>query len=78
MTLTTGVSAKTNKSVQNTEHGIQYRIRAYPVQRINYILERLRNAKFISLDLRNGYWEIAMSPDSREHTAFNVPERGLF
>ncbi|KAH8323018.1 hypothetical protein KR059_009170, partial [Drosophila kikkawai] len=35
---------------------------AYPLPRINHILERLRNAKYIStLDLRNGYWQIPMA-----------------
>jgi len=47
--------------------------------RVNHILERLRNAKYIStLDLRNGYWQITMAKDSRACTAFTVPGRGLF
>ncbi|KAL7726291.1 hypothetical protein ACLKA6_008470 [Drosophila palustris] len=52
---------------------------AYPVPRINHILERLRHAQFIStLDLKQGYWQIPMAADSRECTAFTVPGRGLF
>ncbi|XP_070855071.1 uncharacterized protein [Drosophila suzukii] len=52
---------------------------AYPLPRINHILERLRNALFIStLDLKNGYWQIPMAEGSRECTAFTVPGRGLF
>nr|XP_041632108.1 uncharacterized protein LOC121502491 [Drosophila kikkawai] len=52
---------------------------AYPLPRINHILERLRNAKYIStLDLRNGYWQIPMEAGSRACTAFTVPGRGLF
>ncbi|KAM8718277.1 hypothetical protein ACLKA7_000979 [Drosophila subpalustris] len=52
---------------------------AYPVPRINHILERLRHARFIStLDLKQGYWQIPMAADSRECTAFTVPGRGLF
>ncbi|KAH8355672.1 hypothetical protein KR084_009339, partial [Drosophila pseudotakahashii] len=44
---------------------------AYPLPRITHILERLRNARFIStLDLKNGYWQIPMAKDSRECTAF--------
>ncbi|KAH8346422.1 hypothetical protein KR084_011570, partial [Drosophila pseudotakahashii] len=32
---------------------------AYPLPRIHHILERLRNARYIStLDLKNGYWQI--------------------
>ncbi|KAH8361959.1 hypothetical protein KR084_005761, partial [Drosophila pseudotakahashii] len=52
---------------------------AYPLPRINHILERLRNATFIStLDLTNGYWQIPMALNSRESTAFTVPGRGLY
>ncbi|KAM8701898.1 hypothetical protein ACLKA7_000779 [Drosophila subpalustris] len=52
---------------------------AYPVPRINHILERLRHARFIStLELKQGYWQIPMAADSRECTAFTVPGRGLF
>ncbi|KAH8249813.1 hypothetical protein KR032_003498, partial [Drosophila birchii] len=52
---------------------------AYPLPRINHILERLRNAKYIStLALRNGYWQIPMERESRACTAFTVPGRGLF
>ncbi|XP_070140317.1 uncharacterized protein [Drosophila kikkawai] len=52
---------------------------AYPLPRIHHILERLRNARFIStLDLKSGYWQIPVAPASREYTAFTVPGRGLF
>ncbi|KAL7723479.1 hypothetical protein ACLKA6_018238 [Drosophila palustris] len=52
---------------------------AYPVPRINHILERLRHARFISnLDLKHGYWQIPMAADSRECSAFTVPGRGLY
>ncbi|TDG38911.1 hypothetical protein AWZ03_014667 [Drosophila navojoa] len=52
---------------------------AYPVPRINHILEKLRHAHYIStLDLKSGYWQIPMAADSRECTAFTVPGRGLF
>ncbi|XP_064552259.1 LOW QUALITY PROTEIN: uncharacterized protein LOC135438069 [Drosophila montana] len=52
---------------------------AYPVPRINHILERLRHDRFIStLDLKHGYWQIPMAADSRECTAFTVPGRGIF
>ena len=52
---------------------------AYPLPRIHHILNRLRNAQFIScLDLKNGYWQIPMAKDSRPFTAFTVPGRGLF
>ncbi|KAL7723714.1 hypothetical protein ACLKA6_018065 [Drosophila palustris] len=52
---------------------------AYPLPRIHPILERLRNARYIStLDLKSGYWQIPMARGSREYTAFTVPGRGLF
>lgn len=52
---------------------------AYPLPRINHILDRLRNAKFISsIDLKNGYWQIPMAEGSKEYTAFTVAGKGLF
>ncbi|KAM8701636.1 hypothetical protein ACLKA7_000126 [Drosophila subpalustris] len=51
---------------------------AYPLPRIHHILERLRNARYIStLDLKSGYWQIPMARNSHEYTAFTVPGRGL-
>ncbi|XP_041564487.1 uncharacterized protein LOC121467232 [Drosophila elegans] len=52
---------------------------AYPVPRMDFILNQLREAKFIStLDLKSGYWQIPMEGLSRQYTAFTVPGRGLF
>jgi len=52
---------------------------AYPVPRINHILVKLRQARYIStLDLKHGYWQIPMAKDSRQFTAFIVPGRGLY
>jgi len=52
---------------------------AYPVPRINHILEKLRQAGYIStLDLKHGYWQIPMAKDSRQFTVFTVPGRGLY
>ncbi|KAM8702149.1 hypothetical protein ACLKA7_005593 [Drosophila subpalustris] len=52
---------------------------AHPLPRIHHILERLRNARYIStLDLKSGNWQIPMARGSREYTAFTVPGRGLF
>jgi len=51
----------------------------YPLPIINHIMERLRNARYIStLDLKNGFWQIPVAPTSREYTAFTVPGRGSF
>jgi len=47
--------------------------------RINYILDQLREARYISsLDLKDGYWQIPLKADSRQFTAFTVPRKGLF
>ena len=52
---------------------------AYPLPKINYILEKLRNGKYFStIDLRQGYWQIPMAEQSKHLTAFTVPGRGLF
>ncbi|KAI5750678.1 hypothetical protein M8J77_000323 [Diaphorina citri] len=52
---------------------------AYPLPRIDNVLDSLRNAHYISkLDLKSAYWNIPLAPESREKTAFAVFGRGLF
>lgn len=52
---------------------------AYPLPRIDAILDKLREAKYIStLDLKSGYWQVPLKPESRPVTAFTVPGKGLF
>lgn len=52
---------------------------AYPLPHINSILEKLREANFIStIDLKQGYWQVPLAPDSRPLTAFTVPGKGLY
>jgi len=52
---------------------------AYPMPRINYILDQLREARYISsLDLKDGYWQFPLEESSRQYTAFTVPGKGLF
>lgn len=52
---------------------------AYPIPHIPNTLSRLQKARVVSaLDLKNGYWQIPISPESRQFTAFVVPGRGLF
>ncbi len=44
---------------------------AYPLLRIDDILESLRGAKyFYSIDLASGYWQIKVADKDREKTAF--------
>lgn len=46
---------------------------------IHAILDKLRGSKyFTSLDLKQGYWQVPLTDDSKPITAFTVPGRGLF
>lgn len=52
---------------------------SYPLPKIDSILNRLRDAKFLSsLDLRKAFWQIPLEKSSCEKTAFCVPQKGLF
>ena len=51
---------------------------ANPLPRFDDTLEALKGAKlFTTLDLRRGYWQIAMNPADRNKTAF-VTHNGLY
>ncbi|MGH0154427.1 UNVERIFIED_CONTAM: hypothetical protein FKN15_051127 [Acipenser sinensis] len=51
---------------------------AYPMSRIDEMIEKLGRAKFITmLDLTKGYWQVPLEENSKEKTAFSTPE-GLF
>ena len=51
---------------------------AYPLPHITATLDKLRGAKYLStLDLKNGYWQVPLAPESRPITAFTIPGRGL-
>lgn len=50
----------------------------YPLPRISNLLRSIKNSKvFCALDLRAGYWNIRMDPDSAKYTAFRTPN-GLY
>lgn len=52
---------------------------AYPLPYISSILDKLRNAQYITtLDIKSAYWQVPLSTDSKEYTAFTVPGRGLY
>ena len=54
------------------------RFDAYPMPRVDELLDRLGTARFFStLDLTKGYWQIPLSPESKEKTAFSAPD-GLY
>ena len=51
---------------------------AYPMPSIDDLLDSLGGDKFISsLDLTRGYWQIPLSEESQQKTAFSTPQ-GLF
>lgn len=52
---------------------------AYPMPRVNDILDSLRDAKYLSsIDLKSAYFQIPLDQESKEKTAFVIPGRGLF
>lgn len=52
---------------------------AYPLSQETATLDKLRGARYLStLDLKNGYWQVPLSPESRPITAFTVPGKVLF
>ncbi len=47
---------------------------AYPMPRVDELFDRLGTARFYStLDLTKGYWQIPLSPLSKEKSAFTTP-----
>ena len=54
------------------------RLDAYPMPRVDELIDRLGQARFIStIDLTRGYWQIPIVTKDREKTAFTTPY-GLF
>lgn len=52
---------------------------AYPLPNIEGIFSRLPKANIISkLDLKDAYWQIALSDESKKLTAFTIPGRPLY
>ena len=51
---------------------------AYPLPQVTATLDKLRGARYLTtLDLKSGYWQVPLTPDSRPVTAFTVPGKGL-
>ena len=51
---------------------------AYPMPRVEELLDEIGNAQFIStLDLAKGYWQVPVSKEDREKTVFVSP-KGLY
>ena len=53
---------------------------AYPLPYISAILDRLRDARYLSsMDIKSAYWQVPVKESCRELTAFTVPGgRGLY
>ncbi|KAH0815577.1 hypothetical protein GEV33_007214 [Tenebrio molitor] len=52
---------------------------AAPLPIIQEMLRDLGQAKvFSSLDLKSGYWQVPLSDESKEYTAFTTPDGGLY
>ncbi|KAG1955346.1 gag-pol fusion protein [Pimephales promelas] len=46
----------------------------YPMPRVDDLIEKLGSAQYLTiLDLCKGYWQVPLSPDSKEFTAFKTP-----
>ena len=47
---------------------------AYPMPRIDELIDRLGQANFIStMDLNRGYWQVPMAEEAKAKTAFVTP-----
>ena len=54
------------------------RFDAYPMPRVDELIERLGPARFVStFDLTKGYWQVPLTERAKPKTAFSTPE-GLF
>lgn len=52
---------------------------SYPLPYISSILDNLGQTKYLtSIDLKDAFWQIPLSKNAREKTAFVVPDRGLW
>lgn len=51
----------------------------YPLPYISRILGRIRGTKYLStIDLKDAFWQVPLTPSSRPKTAFTVPGRGMY
>lgn len=52
---------------------------SYPLPRVSVILDSLKNARYLStIDLRSAFWQIPLSAESKEKTAFGLAGKGLY
>ena len=51
---------------------------AFPIPKIDLSFDALRGAKFCSLELASGYWQVPVVPEDRQKTVFVKPDAGLY
>jgi hypothetical protein len=52
---------------------------SYPIPYVSHTLDKLRDSKYLTtLDIKSAYWQIKMADESKQFTAFTVPNRGLY
>lgn len=52
---------------------------AYPIPHIASIMNNLSGSKFLSsIDLEAAFWQIPLEPESKQKTAFTIPQRGHY
>lgn len=52
---------------------------SYPLPMVADTLDKLKDARYLSsLDIKSAYWQVPLAKDSRQYTAFSVPNRGLY
>uniref|UniRef100_A0A1Y1L0V4 RNA-directed DNA polymerase n=1 Tax=Photinus pyralis TaxID=7054 RepID=A0A1Y1L0V4_PHOPY len=52
---------------------------AYPIPQVSATLDKLKNAKYLStIDIKSAFYQIPLEEDSKQFTAFTIPNRGLF
>ena len=65
------------KILRRFQEGQQF-FDAYPMARIDGIIDRLGRARYLStIDLTKGYWQVPLSEESKKKTAFTKPA-GLY
>ncbi len=50
----------------------------YLLPRIDDMMDSLAGAKYFSLDLKSGYWQVEMDEESKKYTAFMVGPLGFY
>ena len=61
-------------TVDYREHNAVARMDAYPMPRIDELIDQLGKAQYLStLELARGYWQVLVASESQAQTAFITP-----